>query len=128
MSRSALELLRYGVNGIFATAVHYAVLMVNLEVLLMPSAGLANMVASLFGIGTSFVGSRYFVFRQTEKGFLAQAAKFGWLYGVFALLHSSVLLLWSDWLGYDYRIGFILATAFQIAGSYLGNKFLVFKI
>jgi putative flippase GtrA len=127
MSRPALEVLRYGINGIVATGVHYAVLTFNLQVLAMPSAGLANLVAALFGISTSFVGSRYFVFRQTEEGFLAQAAKFGGLYGVFALVHGAVLFVWTDLMGYDYRLGFLLATAFQVAGSYLGNKFLVFK-
>ncbi len=127
MSRTALEVLRYAFNGIVATGVHYVVLTINLQVLSMPSAGLANMVAAVFGISTSFVGSRYFVFRQTEEGILAQAAKFSGLYGVFALVHGAVLFLWSDWMGYDYRLGFLLATAVQIAGSYLGNKFLVFK-
>jgi putative flippase GtrA len=127
MSRPGLEILRYGVNGIVATAVHFAVLTFNLQVLSMPSAGLANMVAAFFGISTSFLGSRYFVFRQTEEAILAQAAKFGGLYAVFALVHGAVLLLWSDWLGYDYRLGFLWATGIQIAGSYLGNKFLVFK-
>jgi putative flippase GtrA len=127
MSRPFLEILRYGVNGILATAVHYAVLTFNLEVLSLTSAGFANMVAAVFGISTSFIGSRYFVFRQTEEGFLAQAAKFGGLYVAFAVVHGAVLFIWTDWLAYDYRLGFLLATAFQIAGSYLGNKFLVFK-
>lgn len=127
MSRPALEVLRYGINGIVATGVHYAVLTFNLQVLAMPSAGLANLVAALFGISTSFFGSRYFVFRQTEEGVLAQAAKFGGLYAVFALVHGAVLFVWTDWMCYDYRLGFLLATAFQVAGSYLGNKFLIFK-
>jgi putative flippase GtrA len=127
MSRPVLDVLHYGINGIIATGVHYAVLNFNLQVLAMPSAGMANLVAALFGISTSFVGNRYFVFRQTEEGVLAQAAKFGGLYAVFALVHGAVLFVWADWLGYDYRLGFLLATSFQIAGSYLGNKFLVFK-
>lgn len=127
MSRPILEILRYGINGIVATAVHYWVLTFNLQVLAIPSAGMANMVAAFFGISISFLGSRYFVFRHKKEGFLAQAAKFGRLYGVFALLHGAALFLWSDWLGFDYRLGFLLATAVQIAGSYLGNKFLVFK-
>jgi putative flippase GtrA len=93
----------------------------------MSSAGLANVVAALFGISISFIGSRYFVFRQTDEGVLPQAAKFGGLYFAFALVHGAVLFIWTDLLGYDYRLGFLLATAFQIAGSYLGNKFLVFK-
>ena len=128
MSRPALEILRYGVNGIVATAVHYAVLTFNLQVLSISSAGLANVVAALFGISTSFIGSRYFVFRQTEESIMTQAAKFGGLYVALAVVHGSVLLIWTDWLGYDYRLGFLLATALQIAGSYLGNKLLVFKI
>jgi putative flippase GtrA len=127
MSRPAMEVLRYCINGIVATAVHYAVLTLNLQVLAMPSAGLANVVAAFFGISTSFVGSRYFVFRQTQVGILPQAAKFGGLYLAFAVVHGAVLLLWTDWLGYDYRLGFLFATAIQISGSYLGNKYLIFK-
>jgi putative flippase GtrA len=128
MSRPILEILRYVINGIVATAVHYAVLIFNLEQLSMASAGLANMVAALFGISTSFIGSRYFVFRKTDEGILPQAAKFGGLYVAFAVVHGAVLFIWTDWLGYDYRLGFILATVFQMAGSYLGNKFLVFQL
>lgn len=128
MSRPILEILRYGINGIVATAVHYAVLIFNLEMLSLSSAGLANMVAALFGISTSFIGSRYFVFRKTDESILPQAAKFGGLYIAFAVVHGAVLFIWTDRLGYDYRLGFILATAFQITGSYLGNRFLVFKI
>jgi putative flippase GtrA len=122
-----MEVLRYGINGIVATAVHYAVLTFNLQVLAMQSAGLANVVAAFFGTITSFFGSRYFVYRQTEVCILPQAAKFGGLYVAIAVVHGAVLLLWTDWLGHDYRLGFLLATAFQITGSYLGNKFLVFK-
>jgi putative flippase GtrA len=127
MTSAGFELLRYGLNGIVATGVHYAVLTFNLQVLAMPSAGLANMAAAAFGICTSFIGSRYFVFRQTAEGFLVQATKFSGLYVAFAMVHGAVLLIWTDWLAYDYRLGFLLATAFQIVGSYLGNKFLVFK-
>lgn len=127
MSRHALELLRYGINGIVATAIHYAVLTFNLQVWSMQSAGLANFVAAFFGITTSFIGSRYFVFHQTDESIFAQATKFSGLYGAFAVVHGAVLFLWTDWLNYDYRLGFLLATAFQIGGSYLGNKFLVFK-
>ena len=41
---------RYIVNGVFATAVHFAVLTFNLKVLGFASAGLANLVAAVFGI------------------------------------------------------------------------------
>ena len=39
------EIVRYVLNGLVATAVHFAVLAFNLHVLVFPSAGLANLVA-----------------------------------------------------------------------------------
>ncbi|WP_342131728.1 GtrA family protein [Hydrogenophaga sp. OTU3427] len=127
MNRNAGELVRYGINGVAATAVHYGVLSLNLNVLGFVSAGLANFVAALFGIGASFLGSRYFVFSRTESGILGQAMKFSGLYGALAVFHGLLLLVWTDFLGWDYRGGFLVATAIQVAASYLGNKFLVFK-
>lgn len=127
MSGNSLEFIRYIINGIFATSLHYAILIYNLHVLSFQSAGLANLIASFFGIVTSFIGSRYFVFPATSGSVANQAAKFSGLYLTFAALHGASLFLWVDLWGYDYRIGFVIATAFQVAGSYIGNKFLVFK-
>lgn len=127
MNGIASELLRYIINGVVATAVHYGVLSFNLEVLHYTSAGLANLVAAIFGITISFLGSRYFVFCKSDGSIKSQAIKFSALYGLIAVLHGLILLIWSDWLGYDYRLGFLIATAFQVSLSYLGNKILVFK-
>jgi putative flippase GtrA len=120
------EFGRYVVNGLVATAVHYAVLTINIEVMHMPSAGLANVLAAVVGIATSFLGSRYFVFRKAHLPVAAQALKFASLYAAIALVHGGVLLLWTDVLGHDYRIGFLIATFIQFSLSYVGNKFLVF--
>lgn len=128
MKQHALELLRYGINGVAATVVHFAVLSFNLNVLGFQSAAGANLLAAVFGISASFMGSRYFVFPRTEEGMITQAVKFSGLYGVIALLHGLTLLVWTDWYGFDYRLGFLIATAVQISLSYFGNKFLVFKI
>lgn len=128
MKASFWEVLRYAINGFVATAVHFAVLAFNLHVLHFSSAGLANLTASLFGISASFVGSRYFVFPRTGEPIVAEALRFSGLYGAIALLHGAVLLVWSDYFGLDYRAGFLLATVLQVSLSYLGNKFLVFKI
>ncbi len=127
MKSQAGEILRYAINGLVSTAVHYGVLTVNLDLLEFKSAGLANLVAAIFGIATSFLGGRYFVFSSTGEGILSQAAKFGGLYGAIALLHGMVLLIWTDWWGNDYRVGFLLATGLQVTCSYVGNKLLVFK-
>ncbi|NSL53763.1 GtrA family protein [Uliginosibacterium aquaticum] len=122
------ELFRYVTNGLVATGVHYSVLAFNLHVLGFSSAGLANLVAAMFGIAASFVGNRYFVFANGgEAPWHGQAARFVLLYGAIALLHGAVMWTWADWLQQDYRIGFLIATVMQFVLSYIGNKRLVFK-
>lgn len=127
MSARTKEIVRYGINGLMATGVHYGVLTFNLKVLNVHSAGLGNLIAAIFGISASFLGSRYFVFPVTGAPIIRQAIKFSGLYGAIAILHGLVLMVWTDWYGLDYRWGFLLATAIQVSLSYLGNKFLVFK-
>jgi putative flippase GtrA len=125
--RELAQIARYVVNGLAATAVHYGVLSICIEVLKFPSAGLSNLVAACFGITASFFGSRHFVFRRPDEAIGQQAARFGMLYAGIAVLHALVLALWTDWLGRDYRWGFFLATGLQVALSYWGNKRLVFQ-
>ena len=76
MKQQAAEVFRYVINGLFATAVHYIVLTVNLGLFEFKSAGLANFIAAIFGIASSFLGSRYYVFHRTVEGLLQQAMKF----------------------------------------------------
>lgn len=120
------EFVRYVLNGLFATAAHFAMLTFLLQVLAWQSAGLANLCAAVVGIATSFLGSRYFVFRQVLQPFSGQVLRFGSLYAAIAVLHGLVLFIWSDWLALPYTIGFLLATGLQFMLSYLGNKYLVF--
>jgi len=122
------ELARYMINGIVATTVHYGVLSFNLNILDVTSAGAANLVAAIFGITVSFLGNRYFVFNKTEDGLLKQALKFSSLYAAIAILHGIILFVWSDRMGFDYRVGFLIATAFQVSLSYWGNKKMVFSL
>jgi len=127
MRKHAWEVGRYIFNGLLATAVHYSVLMANLELLHFQSAGVANFVAALFGITTSYFGNRYFVFKNTTESIISQASKFGVLYGLIAILHGLVLFVWADWYTFSYSSGFLIATVLQVSISYFGNKFLVFK-
>jgi putative flippase GtrA len=96
-------------------------------VLDLSSAGLANLLAACFGIASSFLGNRYFVFKGYHASILSQAISFSVLYGFIALLHGLILFVWSDCFKLDYRIGFLVATLFQFVLSYIGNKKLVFK-
>lgn len=122
------EIARYLINGLLATGVHFSVLTFNLQIYDMQSAGLANLIAAVFGITSSFLGSRYFVFKKHEAPVFNQAMTFVILYATIACLHGLVLFVWTDIYEYDYRIGFIFATFLQVALSYWGNKVLVFKL
>jgi putative flippase GtrA len=121
------QLVRYIINGLVATAIHFCVLKWNLEVLGIHSAGVANALAAVFGIAASFLGSRYFVFPSSQGKLLRQGFMFVLLYACIAMLHGLVLYLWTDRAGWDYRIGFLVATIMQISFSFFANKFLVFK-
>jgi putative flippase GtrA len=127
MTPGQRELLRYVISGLVATVVHYTVLSLNITLLEFRSAGLANFVAALFGITASFLGSYYYVFRSRQGQIVSQLVRFGGLYGAIAVLHGSVLWLWTDRFGLDFRAGFLVATALQVSLSYLGNKFIVFR-
>lgn len=127
-SRSEVgQFARYVANGLFATGVHFAVLAFGLEVLKIPLAGLANLLAAAIGIATSFIGSRYFVFRAQAEPAVRQAVRFALLYAAIACMHALVLFVWTDVAQLDYRAGFLLATGLQVALSYWGNKRLVFR-
>lgn len=121
------EIVRYAINGLVATVVHFCVLTICVEVIEIPSAAISNIIAAGFGITTSFLGSRYFVFRRRHDPILSQAAKFTILYASIATLHGLVLFVWTDIFAMDYRIGFLIATVLQVLISYIGNKKLVFK-
>jgi len=120
------EIARYVINGLVATAIHYTVLTINIEILQLSSAGIANFIAASFGITASFIGSRYFVFKKHHLPASEQAIKFIILYGSIAVIHGLMLSIWSDWLNFDYRVGFLIATGIQVILSYFGNKIMVF--
>lgn len=122
-----MQVARYVVNGLVATAVHFGILTFNLKVLHMDSAGVANFIAAILAISVSFVGSRYYVFRAGHAPALPQAISFLVLYALIAVGHGLILHMWTDRAGLDYRLGFLVATVFQVACSYVGNKTLVFK-
>ena len=120
--------IRYLINGLVATGIHFLVLTFNLKVLDWRSAGVANIVAAAFGIAASFLGSRYFVFNNSIEPLFAQLYRFIFLYAMIALLHGALLYVWTDVYKLNYVIGFVIATFMQVACSYLGNKVMVFKV
>ena len=120
-------ILRYGINGVFATAIHYACLTLALRVLAFPSAGIANFCAALVGISVSFLGSRYFVFRVFSETLLQQLGRFVGLYGLIAVLHAILLFFWTDLMRLNYNLGFAFGIVLQVVISYFGNRHIVFR-
>lgn len=124
---SALRLMRYVLNGFFATGVHYLALSVMIGPLGVRPVGLANLVAAISGTAASFVGNRRFVFNAVESPVKRQAVHFAALYAVLALVHSACMYVWCDMLKKDYHLGFVLATGLQFGLSYVFNSKLVFR-
>ena len=120
--------IRYIINGVLATGVHFGALTFNLKILGLHSAGLANLLAAMFGIAVSFLGSRYFVFNSSTEALWHQIFRFLFLYLAIALLHGGMMYLWVDQYKLNYVYGFIVATIMQVVFSFWGNKLLVFKV
>lgn len=128
MQRDWPEFLRYLLNGVACTLIHYFALVFFMEVVDMVSAGAANVFAASIGIVASFFGSRYFVFRGHTGTARSQFVCFVILYGIVAMTHGIVLFLWTDVGGFDYRSGFLIALAIQISSTYIGNRYWVFSV
>lgn len=116
---------RFVANGLFATLVHYLMLFMLIEEARFSSAGLANGIAAVFGIGVSYIGNRIFVFSSKET--VARTLPlFLALYAAIALVHAAVLAIWTDHAKLPYTMGFIIGTAGSILISYFGNRYLIF--
>lgn len=120
--------VRYVINGGVAACIHFLVLTLNLKVFNWSSAGWANLIASLFGITVSFVGSRYFVFQESSEPLNRQAYRFFILYILIAIFHGVLMHWWVDVFTLNYAVGFVVTMIVQVILSYWGNKILVFKL
>jgi len=118
--------MRFIVNGLGATAVNYAVLVILIEYAGLRFAGVAALLSAIAGISASFVGNRLFVFRS-KAPVLTESIRFNVLYAGIALFQAVCMGLWSDLLSLDYSIGFLLITVMSAFLSYVGNRSMVFK-
>jgi len=124
---SVIRLLRYVVNGLLATGVHYAALSVLVGPIGLRPFAVANLAAATTGIAASFFGNRQFVFKAVGELVRQQAIRFVVIYAVLALVHSAYMYIWCDQLVKDYHTGFLFATTLQFLLSYIANSLLVFK-
>ena len=115
------------INGMVATLIHFSIIFIIFEILRLGSAGVSSLIASVVASLISFLGNKYYVFRVHYGSLTMQATRFTLLYSIGAIFHGVFLLTWTDYLGLDYKFGFLLAVIFQALGSYFGNRYYVFK-
>jgi len=118
--------VRFVANGLFATAVHYAVLTALIEVAHLKYAGVANGIAAIFGITASYLGNKILVFRS-KTTHARTLPRFLLVYLLVALLHAGVLAVWTDYAKLPYTVGFLIATAGSLLLTYAFNRAFVFK-
>lgn len=118
--------LRFAAVGLVATAVHYATLVSLLKGVGVPSAGIANGLASIVGISASYLGNRLFVF-SSKAPHAVTLPRFLTVYASAALIHAGGLALWTDFLGFSYHVGFLLLTGLSVMVTFLANRMFVFK-
>jgi putative flippase GtrA len=125
--------IKFIVNGLLATAVHY-VTMLLLSHYVIAIYAIAYGIASIFGILTSFLGNKFFVFTNSNQnyspniGTFTQLKSFLLLYGLIMLICSLLMGVLSDLLHINYNLSFIIALCVQTLLSFFGNKRYVFKV
>ena len=91
-------------------------------------------IASIFGILTSFLGNKFFVFTNVNQysypnnHAFKQLRSFLLIYGLIMLICSVLMGVLSDLLHINYNLSFMLALCVQTLLSFFGNKLYVFKV
>ena len=124
--------LKFTINGLFATFVHYfTMLLISNYVIAIYS--IAYGIAAIFGILTSFLGNKFFVFTTSNQdnflnnGTSKQLRSFLLLYGLIMLICSILMGVLSDLLRINYNLSFMISLSVQTLLSFFGNKNYVFK-
>ena len=131
-SKSPYTFLKFIVNGLFATFVHY-VTMLLISNYVISIYLISYGIASIFGILTSFMGNKFFVFTNSNQNSsqnnnaFKQFKIFLLLYGLIMLICSILMGVLSDLLHINYNLSFIISLGVQTLLSFFGNKNYVFK-
>ncbi|MDA9086240.1 GtrA family protein [Methylophilaceae bacterium] len=119
------SLLRFVINGFFATGVHYLVMLFVIKILNISLYSFAYAIAFIIAVTVSFWGNKIFVFKNKENK-KYQFIKFFFLYIVILNFTSGVMWLISDYWNYHYNIGFMVAISIQFVCGYLGSRYFIF--
>jgi putative flippase GtrA len=108
--------------------VHFVVLVVAVDVVHIDNLAVSNFLAGVAGISSSFIGNKFYVFQVRHGSIHYQAIRFVVFYACILSAHTFVISLLTDYMGMDYRISFVFASALMLVISFLSNKYLVFKL
>lgn len=115
--------IKFIISGVVSTLIHFLFLLIGVEIIKISLISISNLFASFFGLSSSFILNRYFVFRKFNKDILITYIQFMFANTLTIIVTSLLFLLWSDILGWDYRIGFLLIYLFiAIINFYLYKK------
>ncbi len=121
----AAQILRFGIIGLTATAVHYLVLRTAITGFGLPPAP-ANGVAFLIALGASWLGQSRWVFRRpgTDGARMLRFAvsALGGLLG-----NMAIMAIVTGAIGLPWQAGFLAALIIVPAASFAVNRLWVFR-
>lgn len=126
MRPSATEILRFGVVGLAATAIHYAILRLAVDTLEIPPS-LANGSAFLCAVCVTYLGQSLWVFRRHSQHGAAQMLRFIVSLGFGFFANVAIMALSVHALGLEYQNGFLLSLFLVPVLSFVINRFWVFN-
>lgn len=126
MRSSVTEILRFGLVGLAATAMHYLILRLAVEHLEIPPS-LANGMAFLCALSVTYLGQSLWVFQKHSQHSVGQMLRFAisLVFGFFA--NIGIMAVSVNAFGLSYQNGFLLSLLLVPALSFMINRFWVFN-
>ncbi|MTE01767.1 GtrA family protein [Paracoccus sp. YIM 132242] len=120
------EIMRFGIVGLVATAVHFAILTLGVEHLSIPATP-ANGLAFLCALSITYLGQSLWVFHERSRHGPAQMMRFAVSLAIGLLANMAAMAACVHVLGLGYRAGFVLGLVVVPALSFVINRFWVFR-
>ncbi len=124
--RFITEITRFGIIGLIATAVHFAILTLGVEHLSVPPTP-ATGLAFICALSITYLGQSLWVFHERSHHGPAQMMRFAVSLTIGLLANMATMAACVHVLGLGYRTGFVLGLVVVPALSFVINRFWVFK-
>nr|CAD6436797.1 GtrA family protein [Rhizobium sp. Q54] len=124
MSRSLIQLVRFGALGVVTNVLGYVLYLGITYVGAGPKAAMS--VLYCVGVGINFIGSRTWVFRS-DTSMLGASIRYVGAYAVGYGVNYGILMAFVDRLGYPHAVVQAVAIVIVACCLYITLKFLVFR-